>query len=187
MYSTEDATYIWKNLMNQQILVVYASKCGSTAEVAKSIGNVLSQLGAVVTVLPTHQVRSLKGYNAVVLGTAIRMNKPLSEMRFFAYRFRRDLAKVPTAAFSVGLILREDTPENRAEAARFLAPLLERLANNKSTATFGGKLDYQTLPPFFRAVFSKDASGAMAEGDYRDWNAIHNWATALPAALGLPA
>jgi hypothetical protein len=36
-------------------------------------------------------------------------------------------------------------------------------------------------------VFSKDTSGKMAEGDYRNWEAIQAWAATLPSALGLVA
>lgn len=32
-----------------------------------------------------------------------------------------------------------------------------------------------------------DKSGALSEGDWRDWNAIHTWAETLPSELGLAA
>jgi menaquinone-dependent protoporphyrinogen oxidase len=171
--------------MEKKILVVYASKCGSTAEVAQKVGEVLRQSGVGVEVRPAHEVHNLKGYDAVVLGTAIRMFKPLGEMRSFVFWNKGKLARKPTAVFSVGLAMSEDKPENRADAIKYITPLVEKLANNKSLAMFGGKLDYQTLSPFFRNVFSKDTSGKMAEGDYRNWEAIQAWADTLPSALGL--
>lgn len=173
--------------MQKKILVVYASKCGSTAEVAQKVGEVLSQSGASVEVCAAHEVRDIKSFDAVVLGTAIRMFKPLGEMRSFVFWNKGKLARKPTAVFSVGLAMSEDKPENRADATKYITPLVEELANNKSQAMFGGKLDYQTLSPFFRNVFSKDTSGKMAEGDYRNWEAIQAWAATLPSALGLVA
>ena len=173
--------------MQKKVLVVYASKCGSTAEVAQKVGEVLSQSGLNVEVHAAHEVHDIIDFDAVVLGTAIRMFKPLGEMRSFVFWNKGKLARKPTAVFSVGLAMSEDKPENRADAAKYIAPVVDKLTNNKSLAMFGGKLDYQTLSPFFRNVFSKDTSGKMAEGDYRDWDAIQTWAAALPSVLGLAA
>jgi hypothetical protein len=39
------------------------------------------------------------------------------------------------------------------------------------------------LAPIFRFALSRDQSGQMAEGDYRDWNAIRAWAGELVPAL----
>lgn len=180
-----DDVYNQEKEMNKKILVVYASKCGSTAEVAQSVAQVLGQSGATVEVLPARKVHDLKGYDAVVMGTAIRMFKPLGEMCRFVSWYKGKLARIPTAVFSVGLAMSEDTPQNRADAAKYIAPLVEQLTNNKSLVMFGGKLDYQTLSPFFRMMFSKDTSGKMAEGDYRNWESIHAWANGLPVELGL--
>jgi hypothetical protein len=36
-------------------------------------------------------------------------------------------------------------------------------------------------------MFAQDTSGAMAEGDFRDWEVIQAWAESLPTALGLAA
>lgn len=184
-YPSADITINQEKNMEKKILVTYASKCGSTAEVAKTVGQVLGQSGVEVVVLAAHEVRKLEDYDAVVMGTAIRMNKPLGEMTSFAKKFSKELAQLPTALFSVGMSMRQDTPENRAEAAKFIAPLVEQLPSQKSTAMFGGKVDYKTLSPLFSFMLSKDTSGAMAEGDYRDWNAIHAWANTLPVELGL--
>jgi menaquinone-dependent protoporphyrinogen oxidase len=173
--------------MPKKILVAYASKYGSTAEVAQKVGQVLSHPGITVDVCPVNKVSHLKSYDAVVLGTAIRMFKPLAAMRSFVFWNKGRLASKPTAIFSVGLAMSEDTPQNRTEATKYILPLAVNLTNNKSLAMFGGKLDYQTLPAFFRNIFSKDTSGKMAEGDHRDWNAIQAWAETLPAALGLDA
>ena len=44
---------------------------------------------------------------------------------------------------------------------------------------------WPNLAPIFRLAFSRDQSGQMAEGDYRDWNAIRAWAGELvPVLIG---
>lgn len=184
-YPSADININQEKNMEKKILVAYASKCGSTAEVAKTIGQVLSESGVEVEVRAAHEVKTMKDYDAVVLGTAIRMNKPLGEMTSFAKKFNNELAHMPTAVFSLGLSMKEDTAENRAETVNFIAPLVEQLPSKKSTAMFGGKFDLNTVSPILRFMLSKDTSGAMAPGDYRDWNAINTWANSLPVELGL--
>src|SRR4030066_566370 len=65
-------SYGEKNTTAPIILVPYATRAGSTAEVADAIGKNLAQNGAVVDVSAVKKVQSLNGYQAVVLGSAIR-------------------------------------------------------------------------------------------------------------------
>jgi menaquinone-dependent protoporphyrinogen IX oxidase len=57
--------------MDNQVLVVYATKHGATAEIAEKIGQVLRQAGLRTDVLPTDRVSDLAAYKAVVLGSAV--------------------------------------------------------------------------------------------------------------------
>lgn len=61
--------------MNERILVAYATKAGSTAEVAEVIGQVLRETGATVDVLPARAVEDLTPYRAVIIGSAVRMER----------------------------------------------------------------------------------------------------------------
>ncbi len=58
--------------MSGKILVTYASRAGSTAGIAKTIGETLAENGAQVDVLPMQDVQDLSSYRAVVAGSAIR-------------------------------------------------------------------------------------------------------------------
>src|SRR5512138_2704511 len=64
-----ESTYGDQN-MSKKILVTYASKCGSTGEVASAIGKTLAQSGAHVDVLPLKKVTDLSDYQAVFVGSA---------------------------------------------------------------------------------------------------------------------
>ena len=55
----------------KKVLVTYASKCGSTAEVAQVIAERLAQQGDGVDVKPVEEVHDLAGYDAVVVGSVI--------------------------------------------------------------------------------------------------------------------
>ncbi len=61
--------------MPNRILVTYASRAGTTAEVAEAIARTLTQDGAQVDVLPMKSVKDLSPYQAVVAGSAIRGSK----------------------------------------------------------------------------------------------------------------
>jgi menaquinone-dependent protoporphyrinogen oxidase len=52
----------------KQVLVTYATMAGSTAEVAKVIGEELEKSGLQVEVLPINQVHDLGGYDGVIVG-----------------------------------------------------------------------------------------------------------------------
>ena len=58
-----------------RILVAYATKKGSTAEIAQAIGKELRTAGHLVDVTEMKSVSSLDGYNAVVIGAPFYMGK----------------------------------------------------------------------------------------------------------------
>lgn len=165
--------------MADRILVAYASKYGSTAEVAQAIGDVLAKKGAEVDIVPARRVKNILPYRLVVLGTAIRMSDPMKEALLFAEKFRADLKKVPTALFSVGLQMKEDTPENREKTMEFLKPLRELLFESFSLGLFGGLVEHRRFGIFLRFFAKREKTGILAEGDWRDWDAIRRWAENL--------
>jgi menaquinone-dependent protoporphyrinogen oxidase len=169
--------------MAKKVLVAYATKAGATTEVAEEVGKVLTECGLAVEVRAVDKVKSLSAYDAVVLGTAIRMEKPLSEAVNFAKKFKSELANRPLACFSLGVWMREDTPEHREMTRCFLKPLLSELPEPASLGLFGGRLDYSNLSPIWRVLASQDKTGLMQEGDWRNWEAIRAWANELAPKL----
>jgi len=166
--------------MAKKVLIAYASKCGSTGEVAKAIGEELCAAGFAADVRRVQEVKDVSGYDAVVIGSAARMGKLLGAAPRFGQRHSASLASLPTAYFTVCLAMKDDTPENRQTASGYLAPLCQ-VREPVSKGLFGGALDYAKLGPLFRFAFSK-AEG-MEEGDYRDWDAIRGWAAEVADAF----
>lgn len=162
--------------MSHCMLVAYASRAGSTAEVAEVIGQVLREHGSEVDVRPVQEVRSLAGYHAVVLGSAIWMAKPLPEALRFAAAQRQTLTHLPIAYFALCEILRVETPANRDRARRFLEPLRE-IAEPVSLEVFAGKKDYSSVHPLVRWMMINVLRSP--EGDWRDWAQIRAWAAGL--------
>ncbi len=162
---------------SQKVLVTYASKAGSTGEVAGVISEILKLKGLCVDTLLINHVGDLSVYQGVIVGGCIRMGKWLPDAVDFVKKNQSVLKNLPVSYFMTCATLQEDTPENRAkvstaldEAAAIVAPL--------QTGLFGGKMDFSKLSFLDRTIAKMVGS---VEGDFRDWDAIKNWAAeALP-------
>ena len=163
-----------------KILVAYATKAGSTAEVAAEIGRVVeSKGGCKVDVHPVGKVKEVGGYDAVIIGSAIRAGKWLPEATKFVEKHRDALSQVPVAFFTVCLTLSEDTEENRRTVAAYLDPVRE-IVQPVDVGLFAGMMDSSKLSFLLRLMMKKMKS---PEGDFRDWEAIRDWAGQVRARL----
>ena len=167
--------------MARKALVAYATRCGSTAEVAAAIGKKLRRWFE-VDVLPVAQMSGIAHYDAVILGSAIRTGRWLREAAAFAEQHREMLGRVPVAYFVVCLEMRQDTEENRCTAASYLDIVRERAPQVRpvDVGLFAGALDRRRLPFFLR--FAARAIQAP-EADFRDWDAIRAWAASIAPTL----
>lgn len=169
-----------ENGMANSILVVYGSWAGSTAEVADFIGRTMAEGGARVDVKPVESVTSLQGYSAVVLGSAIRAGKVKPALMEFVKGHRAELRKMPTAFFVVCMTMKDGTPENRRTVNAYLDPLREQVSP-LDVGLFAGRMDYAKLGFFARIAVERFVK--VPEGDFRNWDAIREWAGGLPAKL----
>jgi len=156
--------------MTQKILLAYGTMAGSTAEVAQAIAEELTQAGAQVDVAPVESVEDLSGYDAVVVGTAVRKFRILGKTKRFLKKHRNALSQVPVAYYLVCLVMREELPENIEKATQFAKPMLET-QEPVSLGLFGGCIRHEKMT---------DPSGRvlrfLPEQDHRDWDKIRAWA-----------
>lgn len=164
--------------MYKHILVAYGSRFGSTAEVADAIGMCLEQIGAFADVVPVDEVRSLDGYDAAVLGSAIRGGAWLPEVFRFLDTQHMALSRLPVAYFTLCMTLRENTAESHRVVASYLEPLLRDFPQIRpvSTGMFAGALDPDSLRPMARLMAE---AVEFPSGDFRDWGEICKWAQGL--------
>lgn len=169
--------------MSFRILLTYASRRGSTAEAADTIASVLRDQGSDVVVLPVRKVRSVSGYDAVILGTAIRAEKPLSGAVRFVSRFGPELSEVPVALFVLCLTMMDDTAETRKKVTSWVYPLVTGM-RPRTFGLFAGAAERHRLGFFLSCILSKILSQEGRElGDYRDWSKIRVWAESLSEAF----
>jgi len=162
-------THLPEVVMSKKILIVVASKAGSTTEIAKFMADELNKAGAEAAVLTPDKVTSLAGYHAVIIGSPIYMGKWLSEARDFVENNQQMLKKMPVAYFFSCLSLTD--PAKKHEADNYLADQ-RKLVEPLSIGRFAGKMDYSKLS-FFNRMVAKMVG--TKEGDYRDWKAIKEW------------
>ena len=159
-----------------EVLIAYATKHGSTHEVAEFVAAHLADIGVEAHTLPAHRVRSLDEYAAVVLGAPLYMGRWHRDARVFLRRFRTELTSRPLAVFALGPL--EDDSQHWDEARDQLYRTLAHQPGVEpvTVGLFGGAIVPETLHVPFSHI---------PAGDLRDWDAIREWTDRLPEALGL--
>jgi menaquinone-dependent protoporphyrinogen oxidase len=157
--------------MADRILVAYATRYGSTAEVAEAIGEELRKAGITVDVQPVGEVQDLSPYRAAVIGSPIYMGKWLPESQVFIEKNQQYLRTIPVAYFAVGLTVADGGPDilRKAEASM---DQVRMLVNPVEIGIFPGKLESSRLSFTDRTIVTMIRAKT---GDFRDWEAIRSW------------
>lgn len=164
-----------KGTTMQKVLVVYASRCGSTVEVAQAVAEQLCRRGDSAEVCAVEEASDPANYDAVVVGSAIRMGKWLPAAVQFVERHQATLAQKPTAFFTVHMLNVDDSAQSRAARAEYVAPVHALLAP-QAEAFFAGKMDFARLN-FMDRLMAKMVKSK--EQDLRNWTAIRTWGDQL--------
>jgi menaquinone-dependent protoporphyrinogen oxidase len=172
-------------MINNKILVTYASRSGVTAEIATAIGKSFSQKGIPVDVLPMQEVEDLSQYQAVIAGSAIRNRAWLPEAMEFVNINKSRLSQKPFATFTVCITLAMSNSEQyRKAVSDWIQPVCTQV-KPVSEGLFAGRLDFSKLPlnwdtAKLRAVV---ALGIFPKEDRRDWEAVRTWAESIQPML----
>ncbi len=172
------------------ILVAYASKHGSTQEIAERIAERLRAADLEAEALPVGDVRDVQRYDAVVLGSAVYMFHWMGEAKSFAGRHRADLAARPLWLFSSGPFGPEPLDKEGRNKLEISGPReLDDLRSSlgpREHRVFWGAWDRKNKPIGFweRLVHLMPAGRAsLPDADFRDWPNIEAWADGIAAEL----
>jgi menaquinone-dependent protoporphyrinogen oxidase len=175
--------------MTHRILVTYASRSGTTAEIAEAICDALSKSGAQVQVKPMQEVLDLSVFDAVIAGSGIRSARWLPEAVQFIRAHQSILRHKPFAMYTVCITLAMANGEQyRKNVSEWTAPV-RAIVPPLSEGLFAGRLDFNKLPFNWETLKLRAtvAMGIFPRGDRRDWNAIQAWAESLRPMFAIPA
>jgi menaquinone-dependent protoporphyrinogen oxidase len=149
------------------ILVAFATKHGSTQEVAEAVSATLRGCGDAVDVAAAADVKRVDDYDLVVLGAALYAGRLHRDAVRFLGRHHEALATRPLAVFAMGpkTLAASEVAASRAQLERVLDCFRE--LEPTSIAIFGGVID----PADHRFPFSR-----LPASDARDWDAVAAWA-----------
>jgi menaquinone-dependent protoporphyrinogen oxidase len=193
----------------RRVLVVYATKYGSTAQVAETVAEELRAAGCQAEARAVGDVASSAGFDAVVVGGPMIFGWHKEALKWVKAG-HDGLAAVPVAYFITAASLTDDgahavdgvpfykdswlakkpsNPDKLSYRQRYALPshyLGEVLKKTtpvrpRQAAFFAGALDL-TKMSIFAKLFVMLVIGA-SPGDGRHWDAVREWARALPAVL----
>ncbi len=158
----------------KRVLVAYATKKGSTREVAEAIAAALIEEGCDAELRPAAEIEHVNVYDGVVLGGSLYMGRWHRDARGFLRRHRGALTTVPLAVFGMGPLTLAD--KDVAGARKQLDHALSKVPEVEpaSVAIFGGVVAPETLSfPF----------NHMPASDERNWDTIRSWSREFAESL----
>ena len=187
------------------ILIAYTTNAGSTLEVAQVIADELVQKGNTVSVKNISEIDDIKPYDSVLVGAPMILGWHNSAKRFVR-KNRKVLAKKKCAYFCTAVSITKYGAEEGSGIPVFIDPFTAKAPVNPekmtihekyslpenyilpilkqapdvmpiSIALFGGNLDMGKLN-FLQMIFVMAIIRAQP-GDYRNWEAIRQWANSL--------
>ncbi len=145
-------------------------------DIGREIAGVLIEAGFEADVMAADDVKTLDGFDAVVLGSGVYVGHWLASARDLVERLADELVERPVWLFSSGPVGDPPKPEEDPEE---IAELLE-ITHARAHCTFAGKLDKSVLGLGEKVIV---AAVRVPEGDFRPWADVRAWATGIAEAL----
>ncbi|WP_195760760.1 flavodoxin domain-containing protein [Agromyces kandeliae] len=165
-----------------RVLVAYATKHQSTAEIAEAIAGELRARGHAAEAAEAGGATA-DGFDAVVLGSATYAGRWRREARHFLSHERERLATMPFWVFSSGPI-GEPKPDAPPDDDKWLEPrkVIEQAEalGVREHVVFGGRVPQDPGNFVERAMLQNTPEDYQ---DLRDWDEIRAWAGRIAEAL----
>jgi len=176
--------------MSKRVLVTYATHHGATRGIAERIATTLTRTGLDASARNVTEVGDLAGYDAFVVGSAIYAFRWLGEAHNFVNRNRQLLAGRPVWFFSsgpVGTATVDEKGQDVRQAPREIATLAD-LVKARDHRIFFGAYDPTQKPIGLMERITRAVPATrdlLPPGDFRDWDEIDAWASAIADELTL--
>jgi menaquinone-dependent protoporphyrinogen oxidase len=175
--------------MSPSVLIAYATRGGSTREVAQALGTVLREAGMKPQVLSVDEVHSIPAGAIVILGAPLYMGRFPKEFYRFLKAHHAALATSQCWCFVLG--------PTRAEVSDFAAAKQQALRQFArfgwfqpvELQIFGGRWDAMHLSFPFSLVryLPMNPLAKIPPSDMRDWPAIRAWAEGIAGQISTAA
>lgn len=164
--------------MKNTVLVAYASKYGSTREIAEAIAETLSKNEIQADLRSADSVDNMQDYKAVILGSAIYVGQWPKSAITFLKKNQENLTRLPVWLFSSGPS-GEGDPLHLVDGVRFpasLKPLIDNI-HPLDIAVFHGDINLNKINAMEKWAIKNVVKKPF--GDYRDWDSINRWTSSV--------
>lgn len=170
-----------------KVLVAYATKYGSTAEIAQAVGATIKAEGLAVDVRPARDLSSLEGYDAVVLGSGLYVGGWHEDAVWFVRKFDQQLKARPVWLFSSGPTGGSAEALAQVEKAKESPTAFPMTKSVEKYANRIGARGHATFPGMVGDNFKGFWAKWIPKGDWRDFDAIADWSRSVAVAIeGVP-
>lgn len=167
--------------MENKILITYATKYGSTGEIANKIKELLDKSSATIDLVPVDEVNEINQYTTVIVGSAVYMG----QWRKNASRFLR---KNVSALKDKNVWIFSSGPTGEGDPVELLKgwrmpKRLEKILDEikpKEIKVFNGKLTKEKMNFFDKFIIDKVKAPV---GDFIDWQDVDRWANKIESDL----
>lgn len=160
------------------VLVTYATHSGATRTLAETITETLTAAGITVEVVDVNDGPDPSGYDAVVLGSGVRIDAAEKPATAWAKSHREVLSSKPMAFFTCSGSAADPAKGGKQKAADSFVEMLG--FSPVAVKNFPGWVIMDKIPVHERLLLK---SMRTPTGDFRDLDAVRAWAQEIAPLL----